>query len=315
MAKKQKGNSLPVNKKSLVSLYREALVAGVSLEDLDRKVEKFAARKQLKKEFEQEVDETFQDKLWGLPRIWRKVSAALPIFLMILGMGLALSALWPILSHYLPKTSGSDLLSPISEAHPIEAKTNIVYAQKLSEESYGQAEVLDEPVISSKGLDYSDLRNWFAEDTNLEADSEDSLEEYRIDIPSLKVSNAMVRVGGTDLNKNLIQYPGTALPGQQGAPVIFGHSVLRQFYNPSEKNSKRYGSIFSTIMTLKEGDEIFVTYKNVKYTYRVVSHTEVKPTDTFILAQRYDARQLKLVTCVPEGTTLRRGVVTAELIK
>jgi LPXTG-site transpeptidase (sortase) family protein len=315
MAKKQKGNSLPVNKKSLVSLYREALVAGVSLEDLDQKVEKFAARKQLKKEFEQEVDETFQDKLWGLPRIWRKVSAALPIFLMILGMGLAFSALWPILSHYLPKTSGSDLLSPISEAHPIEAKTNIVYAQKLSEESYGQAEVLDEPVISSKGLDYSDLRNWFAEDTNLEADSEDSLEEYRIDIPSLKVSNAMVRVGGTDLNKNLIQYPGTALPGQQGAPVIFGHSVLRQFYNPSEKNSKRYGSIFSTIMTLKEGDEIFVTYKNVKYTYRVVSHTEVKPTDTFILAQRYDARQLKLVTCVPEGTTLRRGVVTAELIK
>ncbi len=45
------------------------------------------------------------------------------------------------------------------------------------------------------------------------------------------------------------------------------------------------------------------------------SNTEVQPTDTFILAQRYDVRQLKLVTCVPEGTVLRRGVVIATLVK
>ena len=67
-------------------------------------------------------------------------------------------------------------------------------------------------------------------------------------------------------------------------------------------------------MTLKNGDEIFVTHEGVKYTYIVQEKTEVKPTDVYILAQQYDAARLKLVTCTPEGTYLRRGVVTAQLV-
>jgi len=90
---------------------------------------------------------------------------------------------------------------------------------------------------------------------------------------------------------------------------------LRQFYNPSEKNPRRYTSIFSKIMLLERGDKIFLTHDNVKYTYLVQDKTEVKPEDTFILAQRFDVHQLKLVTCTPEGTTLHRGVVTAQLVK
>ena len=159
------------------------------------------------------------------------------------------------------------------------------------------------------------MSNWFDEQSDDFASLNYEVEEYRLDIPSLNVSNTKVRVGGSDLNKSLIQYPGTALPGEPGAPVIFGHSVLRQFYNPSEKNPRRYSSIFSKIMTLKNGDKIYLTYNNVKYTYQVQSNTEVQPTDTFILAQRYDVRQLKLVTCVPEGTVLRRGIVIAQLVK
>jgi len=46
----------------------------------------------------------------------------------------------------------------------------------------------------------------------------------------------------------------------------------------------------------------------------VTDKTDVKPEDTYILAQQYDNRKLKLVTCVPEGTYLRRGVITAELV-
>ena len=68
-------------------------------------------------------------------------------------------------------------------------------------------------------------------------------------------------------------------------------------------------------MTLKTGDEIYVTYDNVKYTYVVQEKTEVKPTDVYILSQKYDAQSLKLVTCTPEGTYLRRGVITAQLVK
>ena len=67
-------------------------------------------------------------------------------------------------------------------------------------------------------------------------------------------------------------------------------------------------------MTLQSGDEIFLTHDDAQYKYVVRDKTEVKPEDTYILAQQFDSRKLKLVTCVPEGTYLKRGVVTAELV-
>jgi LPXTG-site transpeptidase (sortase) family protein len=68
-------------------------------------------------------------------------------------------------------------------------------------------------------------------------------------------------------------------------------------------------------MTLEKGDRIYLYYGDARYTYMVEAKTEVKPTDTYILSQDYSSRQLKLVTCTPEGTYLRRGVVTAQLIR
>lgn len=170
-----------------------------------------------------------------------------------------------------------------------------------------------EPIILDSPLDYTNLSNWFGATAPELLQHQQAQSEYTIDIPSIQVTNAKVVVGGTNLNKSLIQYPGTALPGDVGSPVIFGHSVLRQFFNPSEKNPRRYNSIFSTIMTMKKGEKIYVTRDGVKYTYVVQDKTEVKPEDTYILAQKYDTKQLKLVTCTPEGTYLRRGVITAVL--
>ncbi len=66
-------------------------------------------------------------------------------------------------------------------------------------------------------------------------------------------------------------------------------------------------------MTMKPGEKIYVTYDGIRYTYSVQKKVEVKPEDTYILEQEYAAKQLKLVTCVPEGTYLRRGVVLAQL--
>ena len=67
-------------------------------------------------------------------------------------------------------------------------------------------------------------------------------------------------------------------------------------------------------MTLEYGDEILIKFDGVNYRYKVVDKIEVKPEDIQILEQKYNGRYLKLVTCVPEGTYLRRGVVIAELI-
>ena len=66
-------------------------------------------------------------------------------------------------------------------------------------------------------------------------------------------------------------------------------------------------------MTLAPGDEIKIRYDGVTYNYRVIDKIEVKPEDIQILEQKYSGGYPKLVTCVPEGTYLRRGVVIAEL--
>lgn len=310
-------SNLKINKRELLEVYRQALLKNVALADLDQKVLDLTKRNLANQGFEQQLDQKITKHFWQrIPNFVKVGAAVMPLILIVLGIFLIGSATWPILSQFLPRqNSNTDLLSPLSQQQ-LNSTNNLVFAKaSIIDENVNTKPVLDEPIILDYDLDYTNLNNWFGEQNQNMFEVNEQLEEYRLDIPSLSLNNAKVRVGGTDLNKSLIQYPGTALPGEPGAPVIFGHSVLRQFYNPSEKNPRRYTSIFSKIMTLKPGDKIYLTHRNVKYTYQVQSNTEVEPTDVFILAQRHDTRQLKLVTCVPEGTVLRRGVVIAQLIK
>lgn len=132
---------------------------------------------------------------------------------------------------------------------------------------------------------------------------------YNLSIPKLKIENAVVQIGGENLEESLVQYPGTALPGEYGNVVIFGHSVLPQFFNP-----KNYKTIFSTLPNLKKGDEILIDFDGIRYRYVVVEMSEVSPDDVSILEQRYDGEYLSLVTCVPPGTYFRRLVVKAKLV-
>jgi sortase A len=93
-----------------------------------------------------------------------------------------------------------------------------------------------------------------------------------------------------------------------GNTVIFGHSVLPQFYNP-----KNYLTIFSTLYKLKQGSILLIDYDNSQYKYVVDEMYEVKPTDLSVLEQRYDQKVLTLITCSPPGTYLRRLIIKASL--
>ena len=134
---------------------------------------------------------------------------------------------------------------------------------------------------------------------------------YTITIPKLKIENATVAIGGEDLSQHIIQYPGTALPGKRGNAALFGHSTLPIFYNP-----KNYISIFSLLPTLRKGDQIFVNYDGISYTYQVEEMFEVKPTDIQVLDQDSSDSFLTLVTCVPPGdpTLPRRLIVRARVV-
>lgn len=159
-------------------------------------------------------------------------------------------------------------------------------------------------------IDYTKASNWLP--SSVDADFVQSqVKNYSLSIPSLKIKKATVAIGGEDLSLSLIQYPGTANPGKPGNAVVFGHSVLPQFFDP-----KNYISIFSTLPTIDKGDEILIEYDGVSYLYKVEDKFEVSPTDIQILQQNTSDSFLTLVTCTPPGHPLRpkRLIVRARVV-
>lgn len=217
------------------------------------------------------------------------IGKALSLGLVILGAILVLNTSLPILSYEFftsPKYQKVELLSPVPKGEVRSATTSSPYPLNLTQAS-----------------------NWFVGAPSL-PETPSKVRYYNLSIPKLKIEQAVVEIGGDDLSKNLIHYKGTALPGKPGNAVVFGHSTLPQLFDP-----KNYLSIFSTLPTLKKGDDIKVDYDGIVYTFRIEEMFEVKPTNFKVLEQRYDDSYLTLITCVPPGTYLRRLVVQARLVQ
>lgn len=133
---------------------------------------------------------------------------------------------------------------------------------------------------------------------------------YRLSIPKVKIENAVVLFGGTDLTQSLVHYGGTATPGDFGTTVVFGHSTLPQLFDPLN-----YKTIFSTLPTLTRGDIFYIDYDGVRYTYRIFEMSVRDPSDLSELEQKYDDSYVTLVTCVPPGTYWKRLYVKGILIR
>jgi len=206
------------------------------------------------------------------------------LLLGIVGLFLIIFSVYPIAEYeYISRKRFPKILSPLSDS-----------------ERYS--------ILSTPVKNYKNLKNWSSE-YELKTEEKDK-GFYTLSVPRLGIKNALVSEGGEDLSKNLIQYPGTAKPGEMGNDVVFGHSVLPVFFDP-----KNYLTIFSTLPKLKEGDEIIVNTDSVVYKYKIVNMYEVSPDNLDILDQRLDGSYLSLVTCVPPGHPLkpRRLVVKAQL--
>ncbi len=206
----------------------------------------------------------------------------------LLGLGILAYVTLPILSYeYQAARDFPKLLNPVVEKEG---------------ESIG---------ASLEASDFTKASNWFPGGKRPEDFEVSNVSFYTISIPKLRIENATVAIGGEDLSKSLIQYPGTALPGRAGNAVIFGHSILPQFYNP-----KDYLAIFSTLPSLKKGDEITINYDGITYRYKVETLFEVSPTDLEVLEQGFSDSYISLVTCVPPGHPLkpRRLIVRAKIV-
>jgi sortase A len=165
--------------------------------------------------------------------------------------------------------------------------------------------------------DYTQASNWFVADEDLVVKSKmgeyisSNVSYFTLSVPRLKIDNATVKIGGEDLAQSLIQFKGTALPGKMGNTVIFGHSVLPQYFDP-----ENYLSIFSTLPKLNQGDLVYASYDGITYKYKVEDMFEVKPTDVQILEQNASDSFLTLVTCTPPGHPLKpkRLIIRARLL-
>lgn len=240
-----------------------------------------------------------QLSLQGKRKFNSKISALL---FMVIGFGLLVNAAYPIITYQLlvsPRFSSS-FVSPNTEA----AIAQTFGVPKDISTQKEQNEILGTQIDL---LDLTKASNWFPDKDVIFDPSQTSL--YFLSVPKLGIEEAKVSLGN-DLGRSLIQYPGTAAPGRFGNTVIFGHSVLPQFFSP-----KNYTTIFSTLPTLRPKDEIWITYNQIRYRYLVEQMIEVSPNDVSILAQRYDDSYLTLITCVPPGTYLKRLIVRARLTK
>ncbi len=186
---------------------------------------------------------------------------------------------------------------------PVFASQNIVA-------SIPSANIVDLAKVSLDGTDYTKAENWFPA-FNPSATSgqvQTDVPVYTISIPSIKIENAKVSTVDTDLEKYLVNYPGTGIPGRNGNSVIFGHSTLPQLFS-----SKDYKTIFSNAYKLKNGDVIYANINGVTYEYKIFKTIVVDPSDTQALVQDYSNSYITLVTCTPPGTIWKRLVIKARL--
>lgn len=158
-------------------------------------------------------------------------------------------------------------------------------------------------------LDYSLATSWFESIPDLPPSPPTKVTHFTLSIPAVDLADVSVEINGNNLKTNAIHYPGTALPGNFGNSVIFGHSSLPQIYKPQYPLT-----IFNPLPKVKVGDEVHIKFDGVTYLYVVKKTQEVRANQIDVLSQHYDRYQLTLITCVPLGTYWRRFVATAELV-
>lgn len=162
--------------------------------------------------------------------------------------------------------------------------------------------------LSSLTTNYHDARNWYPQ-MKSETIAKAKVDSYLLTIPKLGITSAQVSTRDYNLDQHLVQYFGTAIPGEDGTAIIFGHSTIPAWFDP-----KNYKTIFATLHTIDVGDEIDAIVSGVKYKYKIFSILITSPDDVGILSQNYDNSYITIVTCTPPGTIWKRLIVRATLV-
>ena len=110
------------------------------------------------------------------------------------------------------------------------------------------------------------------------------------------------------LERGVVHYPQSPVPGQNGNVVVVGHSSNNIF------NHGKYKFAFVLLSKLEEGDTFMLNYGGQRYVYKIYSKKIVKPSDVSVLGPTDKLATATLITCDPPGTALNRLVIIGEQI-
>ncbi|KKR80409.1 MAG: Sortase family protein [Candidatus Daviesbacteria bacterium GW2011_GWA1_41_61] len=160
------------------------------------------------------------------------------------------------------------------------------------------------------GISIKDVESDFpAFNSTLERQTGTAYSEFKISIPSIKLTDIKVAVDSNNFEQNLAHLPGSALPGEKGNVFITGHSSLPQLFRPGN-----FKAIFANLPKVKKGDQVIVEAGEQKFEYQVEGLKVVNPDETWVInPPDTNGRYLSLMTCVPPGLYLKRLIVLAKL--
>ncbi len=149
----------------------------------------------------------------------------------------------------------------------------------------------DEDLTIEEPTNNTNSQNKPTNTTNKENNKNDKPKYYYIgylEIPKIKFKRGFVDINSkdNDVSKNITIISGSKYPNvEKGNFIIAGHS------------GTGVQSYFKNLYKLNNNDEVYVYYKNIKYTYKIVKIYKQPKDGTIAIYRDYNKTTLTLVTC------------------
>lgn len=142
-----------------------------------------------------------------------------------------------------------------------------------------------------------------------------SPKENVLEIPKIGITAPLIIIEGSnkefdkELDRGVVLFPDSAIPGETGQTIILGHSA------PSNWPKINYDGIFSNITDLEEKDEIILYFDHQKYIYSVKQKIFLAKGEEISNNLNNSENILLLISCWPPGKNIQRIVIESTLIK
>ncbi len=167
------------------------------------------------------------------------------------------------------------------------------------------------PHVAPKGIQTLVKKNEAKQETKKETpfyDKEDSIEISAINITApIIVSNPITDDDFKEaLEKGVVHFPESDLPGEKGTSILLGHSA------PPGWPKIDYEWVFSDLEKLEKGDEITIYFENNLYNY-IVEEKIFLDIGEDIPSYISDDSEMILLSCWPPGKNVKRIGIRAFL--